>query len=147
MTRFYRSRLARRRTISLTRSVSLLPISVNCRLTRLRLSKLALNGNKSHLAFGLDSGVVGLVELGKKEVKNLQQKHANVSTTKILSLIRIPHPTRHRSAAPSSSSLTEEMSWSQVDMTTLSNTSTLSRTNSSLGSKWVRSATSLRSYI
>lgn len=66
------------------------PISAKWVLTRLRLSKLALNGNKSHLAFGLDSGVVGLVELGKKEVKKLQQKHTAVST-KVLPSVLVPY--------------------------------------------------------
>ncbi|KAJ3524915.1 hypothetical protein NMY22_g10794 [Coprinellus aureogranulatus] len=45
------------------------------------VNQLALNGNKSHLAFGLDSGIVGLVDLSKKEVKKLQQKHDNICSS------------------------------------------------------------------
>lgn len=41
-------------------------------------SKLSLNSNKSHLAFSMDSGAVGVVNLGTKEVVKMKTGHESV---------------------------------------------------------------------
>lgn len=43
------------------------------------ISKLALNANKSHIAFGMDSGVVGVVDLSNNSVTKMESKHDSVS--------------------------------------------------------------------
>ncbi|KAF8912110.1 WD40-repeat-containing domain protein [Gymnopilus junonius] len=45
------------------------------------LNELALNANKSHLAFTLDSGVVGVVDLSDKTITRMQTKHDSVCDT------------------------------------------------------------------
>lgn len=42
------------------------------------ISKLALSANKGHLAFSLDTGVVGVVDLSNNVVTKMQDKHENV---------------------------------------------------------------------
>ena len=44
----------------------------------IRISKLALSANKDHLAFSLDTGVVGVVDLSNNVVTKMQDKHENV---------------------------------------------------------------------
>ena len=41
-------------------------------------SQLSLNSNKSHLAFSMDSGAVGVVNLGTKEVVKMKTGHESV---------------------------------------------------------------------
>ena len=41
--------------------------------------QLALHANKSHLAFSMDSGVVGVVDLSTKAVLRMKTKHESVS--------------------------------------------------------------------
>ena len=48
-----------------------------------RVSKLALNASKSHLAFGMDSGVVGVVDLSNNSITKMESKHDSVSGKKI----------------------------------------------------------------
>ena len=43
------------------------------------ISKLSLNANKSHLAFGMDSGVVGVVDLSNNSITRMESKHDSVS--------------------------------------------------------------------
>ena len=43
------------------------------------ISKLALNANKSHLAFGMDSGIVGVVDLSNNSITRMESKHDSVS--------------------------------------------------------------------
>lgn len=42
-------------------------------------SQLAINSNKSHLAFGLDSGNVGIVDLKDNAIKRMGKPHTSVS--------------------------------------------------------------------
>ena len=53
--------------------ISLLKHKLNC------VSKLALNANKSHLAFGMDSGVVGVIDLSNNSITKMESKHESVS--------------------------------------------------------------------
>jgi hypothetical protein len=41
-------------------------------------SQIALNINKSHLAFSMDSGVVGVVDLSTKAISRMKTKHESV---------------------------------------------------------------------
>ena len=57
---------------------------VKCGFSQLKhklncVSKLALNANKSHLAFGMDSGVVGVVDLSNNSITKMESKHDSVS--------------------------------------------------------------------
>jgi hypothetical protein len=45
------------------------------------ISQIALNVNKSHLAFSMDSGVVGVVDLSTKAVSRMKTKHESVCMT------------------------------------------------------------------
>jgi len=42
------------------------------------LNELALNSNMSHLAFTLDSGVVGVVDLSNNRVTKMQHRHKSI---------------------------------------------------------------------
>jgi hypothetical protein len=42
------------------------------------ISQIALNINKSHLAFSMDSGVVGVVDLSTKAISRMKTKHESV---------------------------------------------------------------------
>lgn len=42
------------------------------------ISQIALNINKSHLAFSMDSGVVGVVDLSTKTITRMKTKHESV---------------------------------------------------------------------
>lgn len=42
------------------------------------ISKLALNANKSHLAFGMDSGIVGVLDLSNNSITKMKSKHDSV---------------------------------------------------------------------
>ena len=44
------------------------------------ISQIALNINKSHLAFSMDSGVVGVVDLSTKTISRMKTKHESVCT-------------------------------------------------------------------
>lgn len=54
-------------------------ISFLCEITLIRSSKLALSSDKSHLAFGLDSGEVGVMELSSETIIRMGDKHSSVS--------------------------------------------------------------------
>ena len=43
------------------------------------ISKLALNASKSHIAFGMDSGIVGVIDLSNNSITKLESKHDSVS--------------------------------------------------------------------
>ncbi|KAJ2929583.1 hypothetical protein H1R20_g7512, partial [Candolleomyces eurysporus] len=43
--------------------------------------KLSLNGNKSHLAFGLDSGIIGIIDLTSGSLTKLKQKHDSICSS------------------------------------------------------------------
>jgi hypothetical protein len=45
------------------------------------ISQIALNVNKSHLAFSMDSGIVGVVDLSTMAVSRMKTKHQSVCTT------------------------------------------------------------------
>ena len=45
-------------------------------LTSIR--KLALNANKSHLAYTTDSGLVGVIDLSDKSITKMETKHESV---------------------------------------------------------------------
>ncbi|KAF5315596.1 hypothetical protein D9611_005050 [Ephemerocybe angulata] len=45
------------------------------------VNQLSLNGNKSHLAFGLDSGIIGTVDLNTGAVTKLKQKHDSICSS------------------------------------------------------------------
>ncbi|KAF9479303.1 WD40 repeat-like protein [Pholiota conissans] len=45
------------------------------------LNELALNANKSHLAFTMDSGVVGVIDLSDNSITKMETKHENISAT------------------------------------------------------------------
>ena len=49
--------------------------------TLIRSSKLALSSDKSHLAFGLDSGSVGVIELSSETITRMGDKHSSVSSS------------------------------------------------------------------
>lgn len=42
-------------------------------------SKIGLNGNKTHVSFSTDAGIVGVVDLSTKEVLKMKTEHGNVS--------------------------------------------------------------------
>lgn len=44
------------------------------------ISQIALNINKSHLAFSMDSGVVGVVDLSTNTISRMKTKHESVRT-------------------------------------------------------------------
>lgn len=47
-------------------------------MTLSRISKLSLNSNKSHLAFTMDSGLVGVIDISNKTVTKMETKHESV---------------------------------------------------------------------
>jgi len=48
-------------------------------LTLSHLSKLSLNSNKSHLAFTMDSGFVGVIDISDNAITKMETKHESVS--------------------------------------------------------------------
>ena len=42
-------------------------------------SKIGLNGNKTHIVFSTDAGIVGVVDLTTKEILRMKTEHGNVS--------------------------------------------------------------------
>lgn len=48
------------------------------------ISQLSMNVNKSHLAFSMDSGVVGVVDLSTKSVSRMKTKHESVGVYQVL---------------------------------------------------------------
>jgi len=47
-------------------------------LTLSRISKLSLNSNKSHLAFTMDSGLVGVIDISNNAITKMETKHESV---------------------------------------------------------------------
>ena len=47
-------------------------------MTLSRISQLSLNSNKSHLAFTMDSGLVGVIDLSNNTVTKMETKHESV---------------------------------------------------------------------
>lgn len=41
-------------------------------------SQIALNINKTHLAFSMDSGIVGVIDLSTKEISRMKIRHESV---------------------------------------------------------------------
>ncbi|RXW22071.1 hypothetical protein EST38_g3782 [Candolleomyces aberdarensis] len=56
-------------------------LELSVRLTWLCRSKLSLNGNKSHLVFGLDSGIIGIIDLTSGSLIKLKQKHESICSS------------------------------------------------------------------